>query len=224
MGAIRQAAVLAMAIGVAVTAGCGTASHQQTTVAADRAPAATATGTARTATPGTAASVTTASAAPSTNPEPVLTGTGLAGVRLGADAPAFATALGHELGALDATDRQMLADHRCVIRGLRGVEGLALMVIGADADGPVRVIGLHRGSRIRTSGGIGLGDSLDDVRRAYGGFLVDESFDFWPEDGHALTAQATDGARWVFIADNRNQVVEIRLGLNPEVYYPEGCA
>lgn len=233
MGTMRQAAVTAMAIGLAVTA-CSTTSDQRATVTADRATTATTatTGTAPvTGSPpavrseaGTAGVTPNARRGRSASSEPVLTWVGLAGVRLGANAPAFATALGHELGALDATDRQLLTDHRCLIRGLSGVEGLALMVIGADANGPVRVISLFGGNRIRTSAGIGLGDSLDDVRQVYGSFLVDRSFDFWPEDGRALTAQATDGARWVFIADNRNKVVEIRLGFNPEVYNPEGCA
>jgi hypothetical protein len=168
-------------------------------------------------------STTSALGGQSAGSEPVLTWTGLAGVRLGARAPEYAIALGHELEALDATDRQLLADHRCVIRALDGVPGLALMVIGTDADGPVRVIGLTRGSRIMTSAGIGVGDSLDDARRAFDAFLLDHPFDFHPTDGHAFTARAGDGARWVFIADSRNRLVEIRLGSDPEVYNPEGC-
>jgi hypothetical protein len=153
----------------------------------------------------------------------VLTWTGLAGVRLGSNAPAFATALRHRLGPLDATDQQILTEQRCAYRELSGMPGLALRVTGADAEGPVQVISLSQRSRIETSAGIALGDSLDEVRRAYSAFLLDEAFDFWPEDGHALTAQATDGARWVFIADNKNQLVEIRLGRTPDVYAPEGC-
>jgi hypothetical protein len=124
---------------------------------------------------------------------------------------------------LNATDQQVLVGHGCVVRRLEGEQGLTLMVLGADAEGPVQVIGLSAGSRIRTSAGIGMGDSLDRVRRAYGAFLIAEAFDFWPADGHALTARAAAGARWVFIADHRNRIVEIRLGLRPAVYYPEGC-
>jgi hypothetical protein len=153
----------------------------------------------------------------------VLTWNGLSGAALRDTAPAFAKALRDQLRPLNATDQQVLAGHGCVVRRLEGEEGLTLMVIGADAEGPVQVIGLSAGSRIRTSAGIGMGDSLDEVRQAYGAFLIDEAFDFWPDDGHALTAQAAGGARWVFIADHRNRIVEIRLGLKPGVYYPEGC-
>lgn len=156
--------------------------------------------------------------------EPVLTWNGLPGAALRDSAAAFAEALRDELRPLNATDRQALAGHGCVVRRLEGQQGLTLMVLGTDAQGPVQVIGLAAGSRIRTSAGIGVGDSLDRVRQAYGAFLVGEVFDFWPVDGHALTAKAAAGARWVFIADRRNRIVEIRLGLKPAVYYPEGCA
>lgn len=155
--------------------------------------------------------------------QPVLSWTGLAGIPLGSGAPAFATALRHRLDPLDSTDRQVLAEHRCVYRHLSGLPGVALRVTGSAADGPVRVISLTRGSPIRTSAGIGLGDTLDDARRSYGAFLLDLPFDFYPEDGHALTAQATGEGRWVFIADRANRLVEIRLGGNPDVYSPEGC-
>jgi hypothetical protein len=148
---------------------------------------------------------------------------GLPGAALRDRAPAFAKALQDELRPLNATDQQALAGHGCVVRRLEGGQGLTLMVLGADAEGPVQLIGLAAGSRTRTSAGIGVGDSLDRVRRAYGAFLVAEAFDFWPDDGHALTAQAAAGARWAFIADQRTRIVEIRLGLTPAVYYPEGC-
>jgi hypothetical protein len=153
----------------------------------------------------------------------VLTWNGLPGAALRDRAPTFAKALRDELRPLSATDQQVRAAHGCVVRRLEGEEGLTLMVIGADAEGPVQVISLSAGSRIRTSAGIGMGDSLDRVRQAYGAFLIDEAFDFWPEDGHALTARAAAGAQWVFIADHRNRIVEIRLGLKPAVYYSEGC-
>ncbi len=238
MHTIRAAAVIATAIGLALTPACSTAPDGSTTsdgrstnAAADQAPAATTpaatppTVTSPTGRPAGGAVRTSAGAAPGrrTGTAPVLTWTGLAGVPLGANAPAFAAALHHHLDPLDATDRQILTEHRCVYRELNGTPGLALRVTGADADGPVQVIGLSQSSRIETSAGIGLGDSLDEVRRAYGAFLLDEQFDFWPQDGHALTAQAAGGARWVFIADTQNQLVEIRLGLIPDVYAPEGC-
>jgi hypothetical protein len=236
MRTIGLAAVIATAIGLALTTGCGTAPGTSTA----RAPAATPaepapTGATRLASdtaatgavvkPAGGATGTTAGAASinGANSEPVLTWTGLAGVRLGSDAPAFAAALRHRLGTLDSTDRQMLTEHGCVYRRLSGVPGLALRVTGADAEGPVQVISLSQASRIETSAGIALGDSLDEVRRAYGAFLLDEAFDFWPEDGHALTGRASDGARWVFIADTQDQLVEIRLGHTPDVYAPEGC-
>jgi hypothetical protein len=238
MQKIRRAAVIAVAAGLALTTGCGAASDTGTarspaaaTPAESAPPGATslasgtaATGAAVQPTDGTAG--TTAGAAPvrSADSEPVLTWTGLAGVRVGSHVPAFAAALRHRLSPLDATNRQTLAEHRCAYRELSGLPGLRLRVTGADAEGPVQVISLSQGSRIETSAGIALGDSLEEVRRAYGAFLLDEKFDFWPADGHALTAQATDGARWVFIADNKNQLVEIRLGFTPDVFAPEGCA
>ena len=239
MHTTRLAAVVAAAIGLALTAGCSTAPDTSTA----RTPAATtpaesvppdatslasepvATGGVVEPTGGTTRTTTGTGAAPTGRADsvPVLTWTGLAGVRLGADAPAFAAALHHRLDPLDATNQQTLTEHRCAYRDLRGMRGLALRVTGADADGPVQVISLSQGSRIQTSAGISLGDSLDEVRRAYGAFLLEEALDFWPEDGYALTAQAADGARWVFIADNTNQLVEIRLGRTPDVYAPEGC-
>jgi hypothetical protein len=238
MRAIRLAAVIATATGLALTTGCSTApstgmarAPAATATAESTAPGATSLASDTTATgeavqPTGGATQTTAGAVSALGAasEPVLTWTGLAGVRLGADAPAFATALRHRLGPLDATDSQTLVEHRCVYRQLSGVPGLALRVTGADAEGPVQVISLSQGSRIEPSAGISLGDNLDEVRRVYGAHLLDEPFDHWPDDGHALTARATDGARWVFIADNHNQLVEIRLGRTPDVYAPEGCA
>jgi hypothetical protein len=241
MHTTRLATVIATAIGLALTTGCtgsgtNTARAPVATTSAATTPALIAApasptpvrvdATAAVRQPTSGTSTVSAGAAPVTHAssEPVLTWTGLAGVRLGSKAAVFAAALGHELVARWAPDPQVPAELRCSYRGLSGMPGLDLMVIGADAEGPVQVISLTPGSRIQTSAGIGLGDSIDEVRRAYGPYLLDQGFDFWPEDGHALTAQATDSARWVFIADNRNQLVEIRLGRTPEVYYPEGCA
>lgn len=167
---------------------------------------------------GTAATRPTASSDAGT-----LTWSGLGGVPLGADATSFAAALGHPLAPLAPADRQTLAEHQCGYRRLDAVPGLALRVTGTDPEGPVQVISLTGASRITTSSGIALGDSLDRVRAVHGDFLLDTRFDYWPEDGHALTASAADGARWVFIADRSDRLVEIRLGRTPDVYAPEGC-
>jgi hypothetical protein len=238
MRRIRAGALLV--IGLVAVAGCGGGSQSGESVSntAARSPSgaptagaggASSSGSGPAATGGTGApsasrpSNPTSVARTGAGSEPVLTWNGLGDAALRDPAPAFAKALRDRLRPLSATDRQVLAGHGCVVRRLEGEEGLTLMVIGADPEGPVQVIGLSAGSRIRTSAGIGMGDSLDEVRQAYGAFLIDEAFDFWPEDGHALTAQAAGGARWVFIADHRNRIVEIRLGLKPPVYYPEGC-
>jgi hypothetical protein len=166
MQKIRRAAVIAIATGLALTTGCSTASDTSTarapavkTPAESAPPGATrlASGTAATKaavqpTDGTAG--TTAGTAPvrNANSEPVLTWTGLAGVRLGSHAPAFAAALRHRLGPLDATTRQTLTEHRCAYRELSGMPGLALRVTGADAEGPVQVISLSQGKQNRDLG------------------------------------------------------------------------
>jgi hypothetical protein len=153
----------------------------------------------------------------------VLTSSGLGGVPLGSPLSAFATRLGHEPSPLTATDRQVLAEHRCVVRSLSGEPGLGLKVIGTDPAGQVQVISLTDGSPIRTSAGVALGDSMVDARRAYRTSVVQEPFDFHPDDGSAFAASAAHGARWVFIANHDGRLVEIRLGFRPDVYAPEGC-
>jgi hypothetical protein len=130
-------AVIAAAIGLALTTGCSIGSDTSTA----RAPAATmpaasappdatslasepvVTGEVVKPTAGTTR--TTAGAAPigRANSEPVLTWTGLAGVRLGSKAPDFASALRHRLGPLDATNQQLLTEYRCAYRELRGMRG-----------------------------------------------------------------------------------------------------
>lgn len=227
--------LIATAIGLAVTTGCGAGSLTGT-VAAPATTAASAPASApASATGGPASgSATTAAATPTrtssgsgsgagSGSKPVLTTKGLAGVPLGAGAGRFATVFGQRLGSLSATDRQTLAEYQCVYRTVNGVRGLALRVTGPDAEGPVQVISLTGDSRIRTSTGIALGDSLDKVRRVYEGNLLDQAIDFQPVDGHALVALAADGARWVFVADRKNVLVEIRLGSTPDVFAPEGC-
>lgn len=230
--------LIATAMGLAVTTGCGAGSPTGT-VAAPASAAASAPASAPASVTGSAGgpasgSATTAAATPTpsstgsgssagSGSRPVLTTKGLAGVPLGAGADRFAAVLGQRLGTLSATDRQTLAEYQCVYRTVSGVRGLALRVTGPDAEGPVQVISLTGDSRIRTSTGIALGDSLDKVRRVYEGNLLDQPIDFQPVDGHALVALAADGARWVFVADRKDVLVEIRLGSAPDVFDPEGC-
>lgn len=228
---IRRAAALAAMISVtAGLAGCGSGSENGRSTATRTAtlsdgpqisspPATTGPGS----TGSSVASSASSTGSGGSGSRPVLTWTGLGGVPLGSRLSAFATRLGHEPSALTAVDRQVLADHRCVIRMLSGERGVGLKVIGTDPAGQVRVISLTDGSSIRTSTGVRLGDRLDDVRRIYGDWLVQEPFDFHPADGSAFAATAANGARWVFIADHEGRLVEIRLGLRPEVYDPEGC-
>ena len=222
------------AAGLALLTGCGAGSAPTSTTpaAVPSSAAVSPTGSAApvaTSTPrgtGAASQVVTGTAAtrPAARSDAgTLTWSGLGGVPLGADASSFAAALGHPLAPLAPADRQTLAEHQCGYRRLDAVPGLALRVTGTDPDGSVQVISLSGANRITTSSGIALGDSLDRVRAVHGDFLLDTRFDYWPEDGHALTASAADGARWVFIADRSDRLVEIRLGRTPDVYAPEGC-
>ncbi len=239
MRAIRRAVVIAATVAVAAgLAGCGSGSESGRSTAA---PGATPPGT-RTTTPSSGTQIPPSATTTGSDPagsavgspdsstgsggsgsQVVLTWTGLDGVPLGSRLSAFATRLGHEPSALTAADRQVLAEHRCVVRTLSGERGVGLKVIGTDPAGQVSVISLTDGSRIRTSTGVRLGDRMVDARRAYRTWVVQEPFDFHPVDGSAFAASAAHGARWVFIADHGGRLVEIRLGFRPEVYDPEGC-
>ena len=231
MRTIRRAVVLAAMIAVtAGPAGCDSGSENSGSTAARSSTPSSGTQISPPTTTGSDSTRSSAGSSASSSgsgggsgSRPVLTWTGLAGVPLGSRLSAFATLLRHEPSALTAADRQVLAEHRCVIRTLSGERGVGLKVIGTDPAGQVRVISLTDGSAIRTSSGVRLGDRLDDVRRTYRAWVVPEPFDFHPDDGSAFAATAANGARWVFIADHTGRLVEIRLGFRPEVYDPEGC-
>jgi len=96
------------------------------------------------------------------------------------------------------------------------------MVIGDDPEGQVRRISVEAGSDLRTDKGIGLGSSLAAVREAYGQGL-DEPFDHFPVGGDAVLVRAGANLYQVFIGDDRDRVVELRLGYKPEALYSEGC-
>lgn len=153
----------------------------------------------------------------------LLTRRGLGGVPVGATLEEFAEALGTSAAPMSAMDRSVFADHRCVIRQLAGLRGVGFMVIGDDPEGEVRLISVH-GSGVRTDRGIRFGSRLDEVRAAYGPGL-DEPFDHYPVGGDAVLvrAGAGSGLYLAFIGDDRDRVVEFRLGYKPEVRYPEGC-
>jgi hypothetical protein len=143
-------------------------------------------------------------------------------VPVGATLDEFATAFGRSPTPMSATDRSVLADHSCVVRQLAGIRGVGLMVIGDDPDGQVRRVSIMAGSDIRTDAGIGVGSSLDAVRAAYGTGL-DEQFEHFPVGGDAVLVRAGANLYLVFIGDDRDRVVELRLGYKPEVLDPEGC-
>ena len=169
---------------------------------------------------------TTGAVSPPSQPSPrqlLLTGRGLGGVPVGATLEEFAEALGRSPAPMSAMDRSVFADHRCVIRQLAGLLGVGFMAIGDDPEGKVRLISVH-GSGVRTDRGIRLGSRLEEVRAAYGPGL-DEPFDHYPIGGDAVLvrAGAGTGLYLAFIGDDRDRVMEFRLGYKPEVLYPEGC-
>ena len=123
---------------------------------------------------------------------------------------------------MSPTDRSLFTDHRCVIRQLARLRGVGLMVIGDDPDGQVRRISIGAGSDIRTDTGIGIGSSLDSVRTTYGPGL-NEPFDHFPPGGDAVLVRADSNLYLVFVGDDHDRVVELRLGYKPEVLDPEGC-
>jgi hypothetical protein len=147
----------------------------------------------------------------------------LGGVPVGATLAEFAKALGRSTAPMSVTDRSVFADHSCVIRQLDGLPGVGLIVIGKDPEGQVRRISVEAGSDLRTDKGIGLGSSMDAVRAAYGRGL-DERFDHFPMGGEAVLVRAGANLYQVFIGDERDRVVELRLGYKPEALYSEGCA
>ena len=123
---------------------------------------------------------------------------------------------------MSATDRSVFSDHSCVVRQLARLPGVGLMVTGEDPEGVVRRVSIVAGSGIHTDAGIGPGSSMDAVRAAYGPGL-DERFDHFPVGGDAVLVRAGDNLYLAFIGDERDRVVELRLGFKPEVLDPEGC-
>jgi hypothetical protein len=230
-------AMITLALAAAALAGCSSTSGREP--AASHHPTAT-TGTVATSgstpTPGatpTAGASTHATAAAQSNPpaqpqpppgEPRLTRRGLGGVPAGAPLGEFAAALGQSPTPMSATDRYLLAEYRCVIRQFAGLGGVGFMVIGEDPEGQVRRISIVQGSDVRTDTGIRIGSRLDDVRAVYGPGL-DEPFDHYPVGGDAILVRAGTGSNLylAFIGNDRDRVVEFRLGFEPEVLYPEGC-
>ena len=126
---------------------------------------------------------------------------------------------------MSAMDKAILAERGCAVRQFDGLPGVYFMVIGHEANGPVHRIELGDGSLIRTDTGIRLGSWLSAVGASYGPAL-DEPFDFYPEDGHAVLVPAGAGSSlfMVFIADSGDRVVWIRLGYRAEVTASEGCS
>jgi hypothetical protein len=211
--------MVAPAVMAFTIAGCTATSDREPSVArpsTTTGPAAT-----LTSTPTSTPTATPHQSAPSPR-RLLLTRQGLGGVPVGATLDEFATALGRTATPMSATDRSVFADHSCVVRRLAGLRGVGLMVIGEDPDGQVRRISIVAGSDIRTDTGIGMGSSLDAVRTAYGPGL-DEPFDHFPVGGDAVLVRAGANLYLAFIGDERDQVVELRLGFKPEVLDPEGC-
>lgn len=223
-------AVITLALASLALAGCTSTSGQEPSARAPSATTGPAATNAPTPTPTPAATPTVrgptrSTGAPPSSPAPrrlQLTRQGLGGVPVGARLEEFAEALGGSPTRMSATDRSVFADHSCVIRQLARLRGVGLMVIGDDPDGQVRRISIFAGSDIRTDTGIGLGSSLDAVRAAYGPGL-DEPFDHFPVGGDAVLVRAGANLHMVFIGDEKDRVVELRLGYKPEVLNPEGC-
>ena len=208
--------VVVLGIAAMVLAGCASTSNREVSP-----PTATPT-TTPTATP-TVGEPPQSTRAPRPSPQaPLLTRDGLGGVPVGATLDEFAKALGRTPTPMSATDRSVFTDHSCVVRRLARLPGVGLMVIGDNPEGSVRRITFAAASDIRTDAGIGPGSNLDAVRAAYGPGL-DEPFDHFPVGGDAVLVRAGGDLYLAFITDNRDRVVELRLGFKPEVLNPEGC-
>lgn len=210
---MRLIAVVVVAV---ILAGCTSTSSQVTS--ASRAPSATT---------GPLQSTSTPRSSPPQQLRPtprrlLLTQEGLGGVPIGATLEEFAKALGEAATPMTATDRSVFAEHSCVIRQFARLRSVGFMVIGDDPAGQVRRISVVAGSDIRTDTGIGLGSSMNAVRTAYGHGL-DEPFDHYPVGGDAVLVRAGANLYLAFIGDDRDRVVELRLGYKPEALYPEGC-
>lgn len=209
--------IVAVSVAAVVLVGCSSTPSRETPASGS---ASATTGPAATPTP--TPTPTTTSQQPQPSPRTVLlTPQGLGGVPVGATLAEFAKALGRSPTPMSPTDRSVFADHSCVIRQLDRLPGVGLMVIGDDPEGQVRRISVEAGSDLRTDAGIGLGSSLAAVRAAYGQGL-DEPFDHFPVGGDAVLVRAGDLYQ-VFIGDDRDRVVELRLGYKPEALYSEGC-
>ena len=218
---LRMAVLVVAAV---VLAGCTSTPSQEISAPP---PTPTRTPTATPTVQGPPQSVPAPRSSPTPQPRPsprglLLTRQGLGGVPVGATLDEFAKALGRSPTPMSATDRSVFADHSCVVRQLARLRGVGLMVIGDDPDGQVRRISIAAGSDIRTDAGIGLGSSLDAVRAAYGPGL-DEPFDHFPVGGEAVLVRAGSDVFLAFVGDERDRVVEMRLGFKPEVLAPEGC-
>jgi len=208
--------VVLLGLAAMVLAGCASTSNREVS-----APTATPT-TVPTATPTVGEPPQSTRAPRPSARGALLTRDGLGGVPVGATLDEFARALGGSPTPMSATDRSVFTDHSCVVRRLAQLPGVGLMVTGDDPEGRVRRISFGAGSGIRTDAGIGPGSSLDAVRAAYGPGL-DEPFDHFPVGGDAVLVRAGGDLFLVFITDDRDRVVELRLGFKPEVLNPEGC-
>ena len=209
----------APAVMVFTIAGCTATSEREPSAA--RPSGTTGPTTALTPTPTSTSTPTPRQDSPSAR-RPLLTRQGLGGVPVGATLDEFAATLGRSPTPMNANDRSVFTDHRCVVRQLARLRDLGLMVIGDDPSGQVRRISIGAGSDIRTDAGIGIGSSLDAVRTAYGPGL-DEPFDHFPPGGDAVLVRAGGNLYLAFLGDDHDRVVELRLGYKPEVLDPEGC-
>jgi hypothetical protein len=104
----------------------------------------------------------------------------------------------------------------CVIWGIRGVRGLAIMTIR----GRLARVDAYRGSW-RTSGGIRIGDTEQKVRERYPR-LRTAPHPYVP-DGQYLIVRGPR-RRVVFETDGNDEVTSFRGGRVPPVMYIEGCA
>ena len=226
--------LLAVALAAAAVVGCSSTSDREpsTPATASTGPGATDRAAATTAAPAPSGSpIATPSPRPS-RPSPsqsptrrwLLTGQGLGGVPVGSTLGEFAEAFDRSAAPMSAAERSLFDEHRCAIRRLARLPGVGFMVIGDDPAGRVRRISIEQGSDVRTDTGIRLGSSLAEVRTDYGPGL-EEPFDHYPVGGDAVLIRSGPGSDLylAFIGDDRDRVVEVRIGYKPEVLNPDGC-
>ena len=227
--------LLAVALAAAAVVGCSSSSNREpsTPATASTGPGATDRAAATTAAPGpsgsTIATPSPRPSRPSPNPSHPRAGAaahpaGIGGVPVGSTLGEFAEALDRSPVPMSAAERSVFDEHRCAIRRLARLPGVGFMVIGDDPAG--RVGRIHRaglgcphrhGNSARQQPGRG---PKYRVRARPRGAIRSLS-----RRWRRLLIRSGPGSDLylAFIGDDRDRVVEVRIGYTLEVLNPEGC-